>query len=235
MAPMIVGMDPHRRSATIEIIDERETVLHAGRFGTDQDCYHRMLAAGRQHPQRVWAVEGCQGIGRHLVQRLVDDSETVVDVPAKLSARVRVFATGQAVRPTRSTRTRWPWSPYAPRVYGRFRLMMRPWRCACWSIIVTNWAISGPRSSTGCTACCWNCFPVGRRKFLSARALLASVRPEPTAPQSLSNRDRRRRQLPCRFHSEPSDAPRAPRVVQTCGSSIPSYAAFSTHDVRCER
>jgi transposase len=92
---VIIGMDPHKRSATIEIIDERETVLAAGRFGTDRDGYKTMLAVGRRHPQRVWAVEGCNGIGRHIAQRLVADGETVVDVPAKLSARARVFATGQ--------------------------------------------------------------------------------------------------------------------------------------------
>src|SRR6266542_2674652 len=88
-------MDPHKRSATIEIIDERETVLAAGRFGTDRDGYKTMLAMGRRHPQRVWAVEGCNGIGRHIAQRLVADGEAVVDVPAKLSARARVFSTGQ--------------------------------------------------------------------------------------------------------------------------------------------
>ncbi|MEV6932863.1 transposase, partial [Dactylosporangium sp. NPDC051485] len=33
--------------------------------------------------------------GRHIAQRLVADGETVIDVPAKLSARVRVFDTGQ--------------------------------------------------------------------------------------------------------------------------------------------
>jgi transposase len=54
-----------------------------------------MLATGRRHPDRLWAVEGCNGIGRHLAQRLVADGETVVDVPAKLSARARVFSTGQ--------------------------------------------------------------------------------------------------------------------------------------------
>ena len=43
----------------------------------------------------MWAVEGCNGIGRHLAQRLVADGEPVVDVPAKLSARARVFSTGQ--------------------------------------------------------------------------------------------------------------------------------------------
>ena len=43
----------------------------------------------------MWAVEGCEGIGRHVAQRLLADGERVVDVPAKLSARARVFATGQ--------------------------------------------------------------------------------------------------------------------------------------------
>jgi len=64
-------MDPHKRSATIEIIDDRETVLAGGRFGTDRDGYRAMLAAGRRHPERIWAVEGCYGIGRHIAQRLV--------------------------------------------------------------------------------------------------------------------------------------------------------------------
>jgi transposase len=92
---VIIGMDPHKRSATIEIIDEREGVLGRGRFGTDRDGYRAMLAAGREHPDRLWAVEGCNGVGRHLAQRLVADGEPVVDVPANLSARARVFSTGQ--------------------------------------------------------------------------------------------------------------------------------------------
>lgn len=95
MGQVIIGMDPHKRSATIEVIDDRETVLAAGRFGTDRDGYKTMLAVGRRFPERVWAVEGCNGIGRHIAQRLVADGESVVDVPAKLSARARVFATGQ--------------------------------------------------------------------------------------------------------------------------------------------
>jgi transposase len=92
---VIIGMDPHKRSATIEVIDDRQTVLVGGRFSTDKNGYRAMLAVGRRHPERIWAVEGCYGIGRHIAQRLVADGETVVDVPPKLSARVRVFATGQ--------------------------------------------------------------------------------------------------------------------------------------------
>jgi transposase len=41
------------------------------------------------------AIEGCKGIGKHVAVRLVHDGESVVDVPPKLSARARVFATGQ--------------------------------------------------------------------------------------------------------------------------------------------
>jgi transposase len=69
--------------------------LARGRFDTDRAGHKELLAAGRRWPDRVWAVQGCEGVGRHLAQRLVADGGPVVDVPAKLSARVRVFSTGQ--------------------------------------------------------------------------------------------------------------------------------------------
>ncbi|MER7074195.1 IS110 family transposase [Terrabacter sp. NPDC000476] len=92
---MVIGMDPHKRSATIEVLNRSEDVLGEGRFATDTAGYRSMLAAGRKFPSRVWAVEGANGIGKHLAQRLIADGEDVVDVPAKLSARARVFSTGQ--------------------------------------------------------------------------------------------------------------------------------------------
>jgi transposase len=91
---VIIGMDPHKRSATIEVVDERAEVLVTCRFGTDKAGYAEMLAMGRKFADRIWAVEGCNGIGKHIAHRLVHDGETVLDVPAKLSAQVRVFATG---------------------------------------------------------------------------------------------------------------------------------------------
>ncbi|RZU19408.1 transposase [Kribbella rubisoli] len=92
---VVIGMDPHKRSATIEIMSAEETIQGAGRFGTDRDGYAAMLGYGRQWPDRVWAIEGCAGIGKHIANRLLADGEQVVDVPPKLSARARVFATGQ--------------------------------------------------------------------------------------------------------------------------------------------
>ncbi len=95
MVAVIIGMDPHKRSATIEVMAGDETVLGGGRYATDAAGYRSMLAAVRRFPERTWAVEGCAGIGRHIANRLLGDGEKVLDVPPKLSARVRMFATGQ--------------------------------------------------------------------------------------------------------------------------------------------
>src|SRR4051794_2249835 len=72
-----------------------EAIHGAGWFGTDRGGYAAMLRYAKQWPDRAWAIEGCNGIGRHIAVRLLADGEQVVDVPPKLSARVRVFATGQ--------------------------------------------------------------------------------------------------------------------------------------------
>jgi transposase len=95
MTLVVIGMDPHKRSATIEVMAGDEAVAGGGRYGTDAAGYAAMLAAVKAWPERIWAIEGCQGIGRHLANRLLADGEQVVDVPPKLSARIRVFATGQ--------------------------------------------------------------------------------------------------------------------------------------------
>ncbi len=95
-SPVVIGMDPHKRSVTIEIMDPNETVLGRGRFTTDQAGFTAMLKRVGSWPQRVWAIEGSNGAGRPTATRLATAGETVVDVPTKLSARVRVYATGNA-------------------------------------------------------------------------------------------------------------------------------------------
>ena len=69
-------------------------MLAKGRFGTDKAGYAAMRKTVSGWPDRVWAVEGSNGAGRPLAQRLLADGEHVVDVPAKLSARARLFDTG---------------------------------------------------------------------------------------------------------------------------------------------
>ena len=94
MEQVIIGADPHKLSATIEVVDQHEELLGSGRFTTDRAGYAAMRTYVKSSPDRVWAVEGANGVGRPLAQRLLEAGELVVDVPAKLAARVRLFDTG---------------------------------------------------------------------------------------------------------------------------------------------
>jgi len=92
---VVIGMDPHKRSVTIEVMAGDETILGGGRFATDPDGFTALREYVRAWPDRVWAIEGCNGIGHHVALRLLAEAQEVVDVPPKMSARARVFATGQ--------------------------------------------------------------------------------------------------------------------------------------------
>jgi hypothetical protein len=69
-------------------------VLTTGRFATDKAGYAAMRKHRASYPERAWAVEGTNGAGRPLVQRLLADGEHVLDVAAKLSPRARLFDIG---------------------------------------------------------------------------------------------------------------------------------------------
>ena len=94
MSAVLIGVDPAKRSHTIEVIDRWEKVLATGRFDNTTAGYRAMRALGKKWPERVWVIEGATGVGLYLAQRLVADGERVLDVPAKLSTRVRAMDTG---------------------------------------------------------------------------------------------------------------------------------------------
>ena len=94
MERVVIAVDPHKLSATIEVIDRQEQLLGVGRFCTDKAGFAAMGSYARQWPDREWAIEGALGVGRPLAQRLLEAGERVLDVPAKLAARARVLDTG---------------------------------------------------------------------------------------------------------------------------------------------
>ena len=139
MAKVFIGVDPHKLSATIEVVDERETVLATGRFSTDKAGYAAMRKHVASYPERVWAVEGSNGAGRPLAQRLLADGEHVVDVPAKLSARARAArhrAQPQDRRPRRARRRGGRGPHHRPAGAGLRRASSR--RCGCWPTAATS-------------------------------------------------------------------------------------------------
>jgi len=91
----MIAVDPHKASNTAAVLDPvSKTVIGSARFANTRDGYTQLTAFADRWAQRRWAVEGCFGAGRSLAQRLVADGETVLDVPAKLAARVRVYSRG---------------------------------------------------------------------------------------------------------------------------------------------
>lgn len=126
---VVIGMDPHKRSATIEVMTADETVVgtraqvparvapdapdaehSAGVIRSWQPFACRSPCQGTHH--RLDTTTGTRTLigpmtpdhhdptlhtvySSHIAMRLLAAGEQVLDVPPKLSARARVFATGQ--------------------------------------------------------------------------------------------------------------------------------------------
>ena len=87
----IIGIDPHKGSHHATVIDRDEQVIDEVRVRADRRQRERLLLFAEPFTPRTWAIEGANGLGALLAQQLVAAGETVLDVPAKLSARVRVL------------------------------------------------------------------------------------------------------------------------------------------------
>lgn len=178
--PVIIGMNSHKRSATIEVITELGDVVTIGKFGTDQSGYAEMLTFIRRFPERTWAVEGCNGVGRHIAHRLVHDGETVLDVPAKLSAQVRVFATGNGRKtdPVDAHSV----ALVALRTSNLVRVQADPELVVMGMLVDRRDELGRARTQTvnRLHRLLLELFPGGAKKFLSAaqaRALVATIKP----------------------------------------------------------
>lgn len=93
---VVLAVDPHKASWTAAVIDHTHRVLTQLRVPASREGYRQLRRLARRWPTAslTWAVEGAHGLGLPLVERLTADGISVVDVPAKLSARVRLLATG---------------------------------------------------------------------------------------------------------------------------------------------
>ena len=93
---VLIGVDPHKGSVAVAALDEASGELverAAFSFSQDRAGLRSLKRWAKRFPERRWAVENASGLGRHLALRLAA-GESVVDVPPKLSARVRVLSTG---------------------------------------------------------------------------------------------------------------------------------------------
>jgi transposase len=178
--PVMIGVNPHKASHTAAALDEHGRLLGHQRLPATLDGYQQLRRWAGRWSQRCWAVEGAHSIGRALAQRLVGDGEQVLEVPAKLAARVRVLPVGHG-------RKRDPDDAVSVAVAARNAPARRRVGVEDQAVVLhlvtsgaRTWSRPAPRPSTGCTGCCWTWFPGGARRNLTARratALLAAVTP----------------------------------------------------------
>ena len=132
---VIFGIDAHKRTHTVVVVDETGRQLACRTFTTTTAAHLELLRwAETVSEQRLWAVEDCRHVSRRLERDLLGVGERIVRVPPKLMADTRRAArhlwqvrpdrrvgyrprrpsgTGPAHRPPRRPRTRGP-SPRRP-------------------------------------------------------------------------------------------------------------------------
>ena len=94
MAKVVIGVDPHKRMNAVCVINTKGKVLGQKQFANTSGGFRELKTFWRQWRPRTWAIEGCNGVGKHLAQRLVAEGERVLDVSTRRAALVRVYAGG---------------------------------------------------------------------------------------------------------------------------------------------
>jgi transposase len=92
---MLIGIDPHKTTHTATAVEPgTHQEVASIRIDASLKEYRRMLTWAQQWPQRTWAIENAEGLGRHLTSWLLARDENVVDVPTTATAQVRQLSRG---------------------------------------------------------------------------------------------------------------------------------------------
>jgi transposase len=140
VSAVMIAVDPHKASNTAAVPDPvTKALIESARFANTADGYVQLTRFAARWEQRRWAVEGCFGAGLSLAQRLVADGELVLDVPAKLAARVRVYSQGHGRKTDKDDAVSVGWRRWTVPASGRSR------RTATWS--ACGCCVTGVRNS----------------------------------------------------------------------------------------
>jgi transposase len=92
---VMIGIDPHKRTHTAVAVDASAEIVASRLVHAKRGQARELLSwADSLGERRTWAIESAGGLGYLLAQQLVAAGEDVVDIPAVLSARVRVLSSG---------------------------------------------------------------------------------------------------------------------------------------------
>lgn len=118
----VFGADPHKRTVTASVLDERGGVLGTDTFRVSGDGHRAMEAWARQFgPILRWGIEGAGGLGRHTSMYLIGRGHDVRDVcPTRTAEQSRHRRQGKtdaldSVRVARETQA----DPAVPTAFKR--------------------------------------------------------------------------------------------------------------------
>jgi transposase len=86
---VIIGIDAHKRSHTVVVVDEQGRRLAQRTIGTTSADHLELVGWAAKHGERLWAVEDCRHLSRRLERDLLAAGERIVRVPPKLMANAR--------------------------------------------------------------------------------------------------------------------------------------------------
>ena len=102
-----IGIDPHKGSHTAVAVDEHEEVLDQLRVKASRRQVQDLLAWAERWPERRWGVEGANGLGLLVAQRLVAAGQDVVDVPAPILGQLIGYSPNIIAEHARAQGTDW--------------------------------------------------------------------------------------------------------------------------------
>ena len=92
---VMIGIDPHKRTHTAVAVELSADIIASRQVHAKRGQTRELLSwADSICERRTWAIESAGGLGYLLAQQLVAAGEEVIDIPAVLSARVRVLSSG---------------------------------------------------------------------------------------------------------------------------------------------
>jgi transposase len=89
---VMIGIDPHKASHTAVAIGWDEDQIAEFKVRATIRQVEQLLTWAEPFEKRTWAIESVGGMGYLLAQQLVAQGEEVLDVPATLASRIRVWA-----------------------------------------------------------------------------------------------------------------------------------------------
>lgn len=91
---VVIAVDPHKASWTAAAVNALLRPVATLWVPVSAAGYRALRRFASRWPQASWAIEGASGLGAPLATRLASEGIAMMDVPAKLAARVRLLSTG---------------------------------------------------------------------------------------------------------------------------------------------